>query len=143
MPTKVSDKQRVEELLTGEACSVSSAPAAGRPTANPSRLKVMNWMLLLAVNVSVLLKGACTFNTVSPAPSWPLPLTSENTIQPFCQAELARQVVLFEDTQTETLSPSLMASRRAYCRSPSRPLTSALMRLRLVTYRYDGTPIAI
>src|SRR5580704_15446805 len=103
MPTSVRDKQRVEELLTGEACSVSRAPAAGRPTAKPSRLNVIHSMLLLAANVSVALKGVCTRNMVSPAPSWPLPLTSENTIQPFCQAELARQVVLFEDTQTETV----------------------------------------
>src|SRR3974390_2017422 len=36
-----------------------------------------------------------------------------------------------------------MASARAYCRSPSRLLTSPDMRLLVLTYRYEGTAIAI
>ena len=53
------------------------------------------------------------------------------------------QLVPLLDTQTVAVWPSLIASDRANCISPSSPLTSAAMRLELVTYLYEGIAIVI
>ena len=47
------------------------------------------------------------------------------------------------DTQALTVRPSLIASARANCKSPSSPLISPAMRLELVTYRNDGMASAM
>jgi hypothetical protein len=52
-------------------------------------------------------------------------LTSLNTIQPFChEVPLAHAVAPVLAGHTVTIWPSLTASERAYCRSPSSALTS-------------------
>ena len=49
-------------------------------------------MALLALKVSLAENGRWIRNMVSPAPTAPLPFTSENTIHPLCQAVLPEQV---------------------------------------------------
>src|SRR5690242_15888715 len=107
-----------------------------RPMAKPSRLKVMEGILvplaLLATNVSplVLVQPACFRSGVMPvAVGGEVPVRlpgSENTIHPLCQGVLAvEQLVPFEETQMLTGRPSLIAVARAICRS----LVSALISL--------------
>src|ERR1700728_1258397 len=118
----------------------------GRPTANPSRLKVTAEVPPLAWKVSVLVKAFWTRNTGWPASQVPSPAGSEQTTQPFCQLLPVPQpgvAAVPLNTQTTTVWPSLMASARANCISPIRPLTSPEMRFAVVTYWNDGMPTII
>src|SRR5580698_6792229 len=113
----------------------------GSPIANPSRLKSTADVLPLALKVSVLVKALWTRNTGSPASQVPSLLKSEHTTQPPCQALLLLQVAPSVVAQTITWWPSLMPSARANCMSPIRPLTSAEIRLAVVMYLNEGTPM--
>ena len=130
-------RQRVVDCAGTAACSVT-VTVLFSPRAKPSRLKITVDMPLLASKVSPSGNALFTRKTTSGAVNVPVPLTSENTIQPFCQAMLPLQVgfavVEFAEAHTDTVWPSLMASERAYCMSPRSPLTSPEMRLAVVTY---------
>src|SRR5450631_3753397 len=125
-PIKVTDRQRVEPVAGVAACRVSIAPL-GRPAAKPSRLNAMAEMVLFAVKVSVPENALCARKGVAKL--------GDRTIQPLFHTLLpAAQVAPLVDTQMLTVWPSLIASERANCRSPSSPLISAEMRFELVTY---------
>src|SRR5882762_3377092 len=129
-------RQRLQAALFVESCRlmvVVTNPAA--VLAKPSRLYVIAVTLAVALKVSGTLpaNAPCTRSTVSPASTTASPSGSENTIQPLAQAVPPVHAVPFVETHVLTLWPSLMASERAYCRSPRRPLTSADMRYELVT----------
>src|SRR5882762_1960586 len=129
-------KQRLQAALFVESCRlmvVVTNPAA--VLGKPSRLYVIAVTALLALKVSGIrpVNALCTRSTVSPASTVPMLFGSENTIQPLAQAVPPVQPVPFVETHVVTVWPSLMASERAYCRSPRRPLTSADMRYELVT----------
>src|SRR3984893_668948 len=129
-------RQRVQGPLAVESCKVMVVvrkPAA--VLGKPSRLYVIAVTALLALKVSGIrpVNGLCTRSTVSPASTVPFAFGSENTIQPLAQAVPPVQPVPFVETHVVTVWPSLIASERAYCRSPSKPFTSADMRYELVT----------
>ena len=130
----VTARQRVEALVGGDACSVTSVPLVS-PAAKPSRLNWMYDVALLAMKVSLPVKAACTRRIVSAALSTlPVPLTSMKTIQPEFQSVLpVRQPVPFCETQALMVRPSRMASARANCRSPSSALLSEAMRFAVLT----------
>src|SRR2546430_13091189 len=128
-------RQRVQAPLAVESCRVmvvATNPAA--VLAKPSRLYVIAVTLLVALKVSGTwpLNAPCTRSTVSPTSTVAFAFGSENTIQPFAQAVPPLQAMPSAETQVVTVWPSLMASERAYCRSPRSPLTSADMRYELV-----------
>src|SRR5271169_4479252 len=73
----------------------------------------------------------------------PITPVSENTSQPVFQKVLPEHCVPAAlAAQIVTVCPSLIASPRANCISPSKPLISPEARLALVTYLNDGTPMA-
>src|SRR5205823_1925264 len=131
-------RQRVQAPLAVESCRVMvvvTNPAA--VLAKPSRLYVIAVTLWVALKVSGTwpLNAPCTRSTVSPASTVAFVFGSENTIQPFAQAVPPVQPTPSAETQVVTVWPSLMASERAYCRSPRSPLTSADMRYALMMQR--------
>src|SRR2546430_13075204 len=74
----------------------------------------------------------CSLPIFSPTSTVAFAFGSENTIQPFAQGVPPVQAMPSAETQVVTVWPSLIASERAYCRSPRSPLTSADMRYELV-----------
>src|SRR5580704_16132103 len=132
-PLRLMYRQRVQAAVPVKSCSWTKAPLLAMPTAYPSRLKVTAERLF-DTKVSVLEKVFCHRRTVSPGSRTPVSVGSENTIQPLCHVvALATQLCPSVDMQTVTFRPSLTASARANCRSPSRPFTSPAMRLEFVT----------
>src|SRR5580698_3423565 len=97
--------------------------------------------LFEATYVSVLENVFCKRKMVSLGSCTPTFVGSEKTIQPLCHVAVLAQVLPSVETQTVTVRPSLIASARANCRSPTSPFDSPAMRLALVTYRNDGTAI--
>src|SRR5579871_6181177 len=130
----VSCRQRVYCLTFVELCSVTVTPAAGRLSAKPSRVKVTALTLLLAEKVSPLVSAREARRIWSVPSIVPIVPVSVKTSQPPAHEELAEQVAPSVLEQTDTVCPSLIASARANCMSPRRPLTSLEMRLAVVTY---------
>src|ERR1700733_10049811 len=95
--------------------------------------------LFEATYVSVLENVFCMRKMVSLGSCTPTFVGSEKTIQPLCHVAVLAQVLPSVETQTVTVRPSLIASARANCRSPTRPFDSPAMRLEFVTYRNEGT----
>src|ERR1039457_1291385 len=144
-------RQRVHCALAVASCSVIVTPscAATLPIApeeaNPSRLNVTASTPKFASKVSLPLNGVWLRRIGLVGTTVCVLLGSGNTIQPLCHEVLPEQLggvaVGFADAQMVIGSPSLSASLRAYCISPSRPLTSVETRFDVVTYWKPGTAI--
>src|SRR5262249_41193172 len=129
---KLIARQRLHLLVLAASCNLMVTGFAGNPKANPSRLKVMERTLLPATKVSVLINAACTLIGVSPASTTALAFESGKTIQPLSQlVPVVLQVAPFNERQTVTGCPCLMASARAYCSVLTIKFISAAMRLGL------------
>ncbi|SPJ17129.1 hypothetical protein SBBP2_250007 [Burkholderiales bacterium] len=89
--------------------------------------------------VSVPEKGAAMRNTEPAFATGSSGFTS--TMRPVLHVVAPEQVRLSAVTHTVTGMPCLMASERAYCRSPTRPLTSVEIRYFVTLDWYEGTAI--
>jgi len=125
--------QRVHWLLAVASfksyCVAANAAPAPTPCAKPSRLKRTELTGLFGeVSVSVPVNGCCTCRIEPGTSAAPPPAGSGNTIQPPCQEVTPEQVSPLAEVQMATGCPSLIASARAYIRSPTSELSSADMR---------------
>src|SRR5579862_9399122 len=113
-----------------------------RPLIRPSRLNVMaDVPEVPSTKVSLPVKAGCTRSTEAEfCAALGAEDTTGNTTQPVCQPVLFEQLRPSEDTHMVTFWPSLTASARANCRSPSSPLISPEMRFDVSMLRKDGTP---